>query len=195
MSCPSLHIGDANVRKVTSGKSLGVNIDEALTWDMGSTYQRRPQKKKNERNRSAKRVRQFVPPLTLQTMKNIFYPTVLLLLQRCLGGLGSKLALQLHKLQNHAARIITFSSYNSTSGPLLQELGWDLLSIRRIKLFAIEMLKVCNNMAPEYLCQKFLKMRSTYDTRSSSSRFQLPLPKSIVAKNVFAIGVLLFGIH
>ena len=118
-----------------------------------------------------------------------------LLSNRCLGGLGSELALQLHKLQNHAARIINFSNYDSTSGPLLQELGWDLLSIRRIKLFAIEMLKVCNNMAPEYLCQKFLKMRSTYDTRSSSSRFQLPLPKSIMAKNVFAIGVLLLGIH
>ena len=52
------------------------------------------------------------------------------------------------------ARIITFSSYDSTSAPLLQELGCDLLSIRRIKNFAIEILKVCNNMAPEYLCQK-----------------------------------------
>ena len=142
-------------------------------------------KKKKTSAIGALTVRQFVPPLTLQTMQNIFYPTVLLLLQRCLGGLGSKLALQLHKLQNHAARIITFSSYDSTSGPLLQELGWDLLSIRRIKLLAIEMLKVYNNMAPEYLCQKFLKMRSTYDTRGSSSRFQLPLPKIIYGKKPF----------
>ena len=52
-------------------------------------------------------------------------------------GLGSELALKLHKLQNHAARIITFSSYDSTSGPLLQQLRWDLLSIHRIKLLAI----------------------------------------------------------
>ena len=38
MSRPSLLIGDANVPKVTSGKSLGVHIEEALTWDMGSIY-------------------------------------------------------------------------------------------------------------------------------------------------------------
>ena len=31
-SCPSLLIGDANVPKVTSVKSLGVHIEEALTW-------------------------------------------------------------------------------------------------------------------------------------------------------------------
>lgn len=32
MSCPSLLIGDANVPKVTSAKSLGVHTEEALTW-------------------------------------------------------------------------------------------------------------------------------------------------------------------
>ena len=74
-------------------------------------------------------------------------------------------------------RIVTFSSYDSSSGPLLQELGWDGLSIRRIKLLATEIFKVYNNMATD-LCQIFLKMRSTYDTRGSFSRFQLPLPKT-----------------
>ena len=32
MSCSSLLIGDANVPKVTSAKSLGVHTEEALTW-------------------------------------------------------------------------------------------------------------------------------------------------------------------
>ena len=39
-----------------------------------------------------------------------------------------------------------------------------------------------NNMAPEHLCQKFLKMRTDYDTRGFSSRFQLPLPKTNYCK-------------
>ena len=43
-------------------------------------------------------------------------------------GLGSKLA----GLQNRATRIITISSYDSKSGPFLQELEWDELYIRRI---------------------------------------------------------------
>ena len=67
--------------------------------------------------------------------------------------LGSELSLKLQKLHNCAARIITFSSYDSSFGPLVQKLEWDRLLIRRIKLLAIEMFKVYNNMAPEYLCQ------------------------------------------
>ena len=49
------------------------------------------------------------------------------------------------------------------------------------------MFKVYNNMAPEYLCPKFLKLRSTCDTRGSSSRFQLPLPKTNYGKNLCGI--------
>ena len=45
-----------------------------------------------------------------------------------------------------------------------------------------------NNMAPAHLCQKFLKMRTDYDTRGFSSKFQLPLPKPIIAKNLMFIG-------
>ena len=91
-------------------------------------------------------------------------------------GLGSELAFKHQKLQNPAARIITFSSFHSSSSPLLQKLRWDGLSICRIKLLPIEMFKVYNNMVPKYLCQKFLKMRSTYCTRGFSSRVQLPIP-------------------
>ena len=58
--------------------------------------------------------------------------------------LGSELSLKLQKLHNCAARIITFSSYDSNFGPLVQKLEWDRLLIRRIKLLAIEMFKVYN---------------------------------------------------
>ena len=81
---------------------------------------------------------------------------------------------------------MTFSSYDSRPAPLSQELGWDGLSIRRIKLLATEIFKVYNNMATD-LCQIFLKMRSTYDTRSSFSRFQLPLPKTNYDKQRFGL--------
>ena len=91
-------------------------------------------------------------------------------------GLGSELKL----------RIMTFSRYDSRPAPLPQELGWDGLSIRRIKLLATEIFKVYNNMATN-LCQIFLKMRSTYDTRSSFSRFQLPLPKTNYDKQRFGL--------
>ena len=48
---------------------------------------------------------------------------------------------------------------------------------RPIKLLVIEMIKVYNTLAPEYLWQKFLKLRTTNGTT-----------KSIMAKNVLVIG-------
>ena len=53
------------------------------------------------------------------------------------------------------------------------------------------MFKVHNNMVPEYLCQKVLKMRSTCDTRGSSS----PLLIASSQKQVLAIGAHLIGIN
>ena len=69
MSCPSLLIGDANVPKVTSAKSLVEYIDEALTW---ATHIEETSKKLTSAIGALKRVRQFVPPSTLQTMYNSF---------------------------------------------------------------------------------------------------------------------------
>ena len=100
-------------------------------------------------------MRQFVPPLTLQTIVNSYIQQYF----DCYSVVWEVwVQNELYSFTNckttQLARIITFSSYDSTSSPLVQELGWDLLSIRRLKLFAIEMFKVCKNMAPEYLYAK-----------------------------------------
>ena len=99
-----------------------------------------------------KSVRQFVPQLTpwkWTTLLSNCILTIAALFERFWVQNYSEAS----KLHNCAARIITFSSYDSSFGPLVQKLGWDRLLIRRIKLLAIEMFKVYNNMAPEYLCQ------------------------------------------
>ena len=100
-------------------------------------------------------MRQFVPPLTLKTIVNSYIQQYF----DCYSVVWEVwVQNELYSFTNcqttQLARIITFSSYDSTSSPLVQELGWDLLSIRRLKLFAREMFKVCNNMAPEYLYAK-----------------------------------------
>ena len=69
MSCPSLLIGDANVPKVRSTKSLGVHIDEALTW---ATHIEETSKKLIRSIGAFKHMRQFVPPSPFQTMYNSF---------------------------------------------------------------------------------------------------------------------------
>ena len=69
MSCLSLLIGDANVPEVTLAHPWVYILTRRLhgTW---AVHIRGGLKEINQRNRSAKRVRQFVPPLTLQTMLN-----------------------------------------------------------------------------------------------------------------------------
>ena len=79
MSCQSLLIGDANVPTVSSGKSLAVHIRGEL-------------KEINQCNRSVKRVRQIVPPSTLQTMYNSFIQPYFDYCSVVWEGLGSELA-------------------------------------------------------------------------------------------------------
>ena len=49
------------------------------------------------------------------------------------GGLTQQLSEKLQKLQNRAIRVITKSSYDTSSRFLLNSLGWDNLSVRRAK--------------------------------------------------------------
>ena len=55
------------------------------------------------------------------------------------------------------------------------------VSIHRIKLLAMEMFKVYDNMAHENLCQIFLKMRSTLDPMAPLLDCSGLFPKPIMA--------------
>ena len=90
-------------------------------------------------------------------------------------GLGINLTDKLQKLQNGAARIITHSPFNASSGPLLESLGYQLIGA---KLLAVEMFKVYNNLVPPCLLEKFTKSQNAYNLRGSSTKLSLPLPKT-----------------
>ena len=66
--------------------------------------------------------RQFVPPSTLETQYNSLIRPYLDYYSVVWEGLDSKFSLKLQKLQNRAARIITFSSYDSISAPYSKSL-------------------------------------------------------------------------
>ena len=100
-------------------------------------------------------------------------------------GINIGLADNLQKLQNRAARIITHATFDASSGPLLELLGWDRLSTRRNKLLAIEMYEVYNHLAPTYLLEKFKTLECGYNLRGSSTKLSLPLPKTNYGKRRF----------
>ena len=67
------------------------------------------------------------------------------------GNINKGLADKLQKLQNRAARILTFSNYDVRSSVLLDELGWERLEYVRLKQLPVTMYKIHNNLSTSYL--------------------------------------------
>ena len=101
-------------------------------------------------------------------------------------GLTQQLSEKLQKLQNRAIRVITKSSYDTSSRFLLNSLGWDNLSVRRAKQKANLMYKCINNLAPAYLCNLFAPRTPNYYFRNAKKKLMLPKPRTDYLKRSFS---------
>ena len=102
-----------------------------------------------------KRCRPFAP---IETLKYVYNAIVQPHFDYCdvaWGNCNSTLATKLQKLQNRAARILTFSSYDANADPLLDKLSWRKLADRRPSHIATMVYKSLNNLARDYLGTKF----------------------------------------
>ena len=75
-----------------------------------------------------KRVRQFVPPATLDLIYKVLIQPHFHYCNAVWANCGIKLS---DKLQNRAARALTFSSYDADASQLFQDLNWKNLSTQR----------------------------------------------------------------
>ena len=100
---------------------------------------------------------------------------------------------KLQKLQNRAARVITRSSYDTSTSFPLKRLHWDDLSTRRKKLKATLMFKTIKGLSPLYL-QNLFSIRSTsYNLRDSEIKLGLPKPRTNCRKRSFGYSGALFN--
>ena len=100
---------------------------------------------------------------------------------------------KLQKLQNRAARVITRSSYDTSTSFLLKRLHWDDLSTRRKKLKATLMFKTIKGLSPLYF-QSLFSIRSTsYNLRDSEIKLDLPKPRTNYRKRSFGYSGALFN--
>ena len=85
---------------------------------------------------------------------------------------GIKLADKLQKLQNRAARALTFSSYDADASQLFQNLNWKNLSTQRDIQKALMVFKSHNGLSVEYLNSKFIARSNTtaYSFRDSVNK-------------------------
>ncbi len=179
----SIEIDGKAIERVYETKSLGLQIDEHLTW---ARHVENVSKKIASAIGALKRVRQFIDT---DTALKIYIALIQPYFDYCgavWDGLNITLNDKLQKLQNRAARIITKSRYDTSSSELFGKLGWDNLLIRRKKHKAILMLKTVNDLTPHYLRELFHSRSTGYNLRNSENTLFVPKPRTNYGKRSFS---------
>ena len=154
----NIYIHGVPINQSNQSKSLGLIIDENLSW---KAHIHEISKKVCSGIGALKRVRPFVSMHTaIKIYKGLIEPHFDF----------KSLSEKLQKLRNLAIRVITNSSYDTSSRFLLNSLGWDNLSVRRAKQKANLMYKCINNLAPAYLCYLFAPRTPNYYFRNAKKK-------------------------
>ena len=179
----NINVEGVKINQTGHSKALGLNIDENLSW---KEHIHAISKKVASSIGALKRVRPFISMHTaIRIYKGLIEPHF----DYCSvvwDGLSQQLSVNLQKLQNRAARVITKSSYNTNSSYLLNSLSWDNLSVRRTKQKANLMYKCVNKLAPNYLCNMFTPRALPFDLRDASQKLYLPKPRTDYLKRSFS---------
>ena len=120
-----LFVDNYRIRRVASTESLGLTIDENLTW---GKHIDNISKKVSSAISALIRIRNFI---SKETAVKVYQGLIEPYLTYCASvwdGMGKELSEKLLKLQNRAARVITCSSYDTLSMYLLDEPKWNNLS-------------------------------------------------------------------
>ena len=95
---------------------------------------------------------------------------------------------KLQKLQNRAARIITNSSFDASSKPLIQKLGWKTVNdmIRHESMTIVY--KSINNKAPPYMSEMFTRnsQDATRQLRNTNTDLRLPKKRTCNGQKSFS---------
>jgi hypothetical protein len=184
-SDPPITLGDNQIKRVKVTKSLGLMIDETLTWDEQVTL---ITKKVNKGLNVMRRLRDFFDIKILTTVYQTLVQPYFDYCSQVWGGLGTTLCNKLQRLQNRAVRIITKSGYEVRSVNLLHQLGLPNLEERRNQQLNTLMYKVRHEMAPSSLSNMFQKTNEVHEhrTRQAKHDFLPPKPKTNYLKKAFS---------
>ena len=164
-SAPKRVIGGHRLKRVVVTKSLGLMIDDNLSFEEHVNYM---SKKVAKGLAMLRRIRDLLP---INTLVDIYSSIILphfdycsSVWDNCRKGARDKL----QKLQNRAARIIIRSNYEIRSSQILNKLNWPTLEDRRMKQKSCLTFKVYHKLGPSYLSQPF--NRANYNSQSWYTR-------------------------
>ena len=176
---PNVMIGNSHINRVHDCKTLGVYIDESLTWQ---SHINEIAKKISSGIGAIKRLRDYVNRDTLVSVYNALVQPHFDYCCEVWDSLGAGLSLRLQKLQNRCARVIMrYKNESGESEKAMNALGWVTLAERRAQIKAKFMFKVLHSLAPTRLSAIFKESNATtctYSLRNTSKTVALPLPKT-----------------
>ena len=170
-NCGELNIQLDNqpISRVEHAKSLGLIIDDRLSWS--NHIRELCRKMSSAIGALRRRVRSLFSQSTAVKIYNALIQPHFDYCAPVWYGLSSYLCEKLQKLQNRATRVILQANYEVNSSLLLETLKWDQLSLRRRKHKAIMMFKSLNGLAPVYLHELFSERRTDYGLLDSFRKF------------------------
>ena len=169
-----LKIRDNELEVVQKTKYLGVQIDCSLDW------KERIKAVSTKVSRAIgflRHAKSFPPMASLKTLYTDIVEPHFRYCCSVWGCAGSTDINQLQKLQNRAARIITNSSFDTPSRPLIAELGWQTIEELIGSESKTMVFKALNDLAPQYLCNLFTKNSACSSRSLRNTETDLRLPK------------------
>ena len=178
----TVQIKGHEIDRVPHTKSLGVHIDQNLSW---SKHVNETAKIVSSGIGALKRLRPFICKDTAILLYRALIEPYFDYCCPVWDGLSYELADKLQKLQNRAIRVITKSDHYSSATALRGELGWDNLCTRRKKQKLKLMFKTLNAQSPEYLKGLFMPFSTDNGLRNSDNKLALPKPRTNFLKRSF----------
>ena len=151
---PIIEINQFPIKQVPTSKSPGVYIDGNLSCEC---HINEISKEIASGISAIKRIRYFLP---FEILLNVYNSLVQPHFDYCSvvwGNCSKNLSSKLQKLQNHVARVLTFSNHDCSTSELFENLKWSKLVHQRVVSKVIMMRSVVNNTAPEYLTSRFVR--------------------------------------
>ena len=128
------------------------------------------------------RIRHFVPTPTLHGIYNALIQSQFDYCYIVWVNCGKPLFDRPQKLQNRAARVLTFSRYDADANRLFRQLNWEDLSTQFQMQKALMVYKSLNDLVPGYLSSKFVKRYETrYSLRDSVNKVIVPFQQTITS--------------
>ena len=178
-----IHVDNTEIKRVTSAKSLGVYIDETLSWQ---EHVNEISKKISSGIGALKRIRPLIDEKTAVKVYKALIEPHFDYCSTVWDGMSQQLAEKLQKLQKRAARVITCSCYDAHTKPIFNKLGWVNLITKRKKQKAVMMYKTLNNLTPDYLKEMFTQKHTSHSLRDSEKKLAIPQPRTDYRKRSFS---------